>query len=256
MQLLKSWESNLNTKKRAKKIKAPFPSDLRGISTCGQNNYIYCERNVLCQSSVWFRPCGGFGVRADCPRRDSNPVFWFSWLKSWRMSLHSKQEEEARRFLETHIGNPTARHADNRWFARGERMHALQGGLHKHAFPAPTQNSKKNRRYSGNKFSRDPSDNPPDTWVAGGRTVPSHWAEWFGPFCRRSGGARAARSCSEPGSRPGSRRSPASWTSSPPKLRLKTVPTPCRAAVTSRSHWNALALRPHAASDIRSGLSK
>lgn len=53
------------------------------------------------------------------------------------MSLHSKQEEEqeARRFLETHIGNPTARHADNRWFARGERMHALQGGSTNTHFP-------------------------------------------------------------------------------------------------------------------------
>lgn len=62
-------------------------------------------------------------------------------------------------------------------------------------------------------------------WFSGGTedTLPSHWVEGFGPFCRRFVKAPSAHLCLKPCSRQDKCWTPSSWTFYSFKMRLKTV---------------------------------
>lgn len=70
--------------------------------------------------------------------------------------------------------------------------------------------------------------------------LPSHWVEWFDPFCRRFAKAPAAHLYLKPCSRQGKSWTPPSWTFYSFKLRLRTTWKHKARSVTFRSHWNAM----------------
>lgn len=89
-------------------------------------------------------------------------------------------------------------------------------------------------------------------WFLGehGGSLPSHWGEWFGPFCRRFVKAPSAHSRLKPCSRQDKCWPPSSWTFYSLKLRLNTAGKhKVRTAVTSLLTLEcATATVPHTAS--------